>query len=47
MADKADKKVIGLKQLTKAGSKPVKLAKGGKSYVPDNKKQRMYKVKGE
>lgn len=42
-----EKKTLGLKQLTKAGSKPVKLAKGGKSYISDNKKQRKYKVKGE
>jgi hypothetical protein len=42
-----EKKTIGLKQLTKAHSKPVKLAKGGKAFVADNKKQRKYKVKGE
>lgn len=37
----------GIKSLTKAGSIPVRLAKGGKELVRDAKKQRKYKVKGE
>jgi hypothetical protein len=41
------KKVIGLKQMTKAHSKPVKLAKGGKELIRDNSKHRKYKVVGE
>ena len=37
----------GLKKLTKAGSIPLKLDKGGKELVRDNSKKRLYKVKGE
>lgn len=43
----SDKKVNGLKSFTKAGSVPVRLAKGGKEYIQDTKKKRNYKVKGE
>lgn len=46
MTDKVVK-VSGIKAMTKAGSKPVRLLKGGKSYTADTKKQRKYKVKGE
>lgn len=42
-----DKKTKGLKMLTKAHSIPVRLAKGGKDYVVDTSKKRLYKVKGE
>jgi hypothetical protein len=45
MATKPETK--GLKRLTKAGSEPVRLAKGGKELVRDNSKKRNYKVKGE
>lgn len=44
---KAPQETKGLKRLTKAGSAPVKLAKGGKELVRDNSKNRKYKVKGE
>lgn len=37
----------GLKLLTKAGSIPVRLAKGGKEFIRDTSKSRKYKVKGE
>ena len=37
----------GLKLLTRAGSEPIRLGKGGKEYVRDNSKKRKYKVKGE
>ena len=37
----------GLKSFTKPFSVPVKLAKGGKEFVRDNSKKRLYKVKGE
>lgn len=33
--------------LTKPGSKPVRLAKGGKELIPDNSKNRKYKVGNE
>lgn len=42
-----EKKVPGLKLLTRKGSEPVRLAKGGKEYVRDSSKKRKYKVKGE
>ena len=42
-----DTKATGLKNLTKANSVPMKLAKGGKELVRDNSKQRKYKVGGE
>jgi hypothetical protein len=42
-----EKKTKGLKMLTRAGSIPVRLAKGGKELVRDNSKARKYKVKGE
>lgn len=42
-----EKKPMGLKRLTKAHSVPVRLAKGGKEFVRDNSKERLYKVKGE
>ena len=40
-------KTTGIKSFTKPNSIPVKLAKGGKEYVRDASKKRMYKVKGE
>ena len=42
-----EKKAPGLKLMTRKGSEPVRLAKGGKEYVRDNSKKRKYKVKGE
>lgn len=42
-----EKKIKGLKQLTKANSTPLRLAKGGKEYERDNSKNRKYKVPGE
>ncbi len=42
-----EKKIKGLKQLTKPHSIPVRLAKGGKEYVRDTSKGRKYKVAGE
>jgi hypothetical protein len=43
-----EKKVRGLKALTKPHSKQVRLARGGKEYVPDNSKPaRKYKVGNE
>ena len=43
--EKKDQK--GLKQMTKPYSVPVRLAKGGKTYVVDTTKSRKYKVAGE
>jgi len=40
-------KTKGLKMLTKPGSVPVRLAKGGKEFVRDNSKSRKYRVRGE
>ncbi len=40
-------KTKGLKMLTRAGSIPVRLAKGGKELVRDNSKKRLYRVRGE
>lgn len=42
-----EKKTKGLKQLTKANSIPMRMAKGGKELVRDNSKHRKYKVAGE
>lgn len=42
-----EKKIKGLKQLTKPHSIPVRLAKGGKELVQDTSKARKYKVAGE
>lgn len=42
-----EKQVKGLKKLTKPGSIPLKLAKGGKEFVRDSSKTRKYKVRGE
>jgi hypothetical protein len=42
-----EKDIKGLKRLTKAGSIPMKTAKGGKELVRDASKKRGYKVKGE
>jgi hypothetical protein len=44
---KQTKEVLGLKRLTKAGSIPVRLAAGGKEYIRDTSKKRLYKVNGE
>ena len=41
------KKNVGIKSMTKPGSVPIRLAKGGQEYVRDNTKKRLYKVKGE
>lgn len=38
---------LGLKRLTRAGSIPMKTAKGGKEMIRDASKHRKYKVKGE
>ena len=39
---------MGLKLFTKPNSVQVRLAKGGKKYIPDNSKpNRKYKIKGE
>lgn len=40
-------KTKGLKLLTRAGSVPMRLAKGGKELVRDNSKSRKYRVRGE
>jgi hypothetical protein len=40
-------KTKGLKMLTRAGSVPMRLAKGGKELVRDNTKSRKYRVRGE
>lgn len=37
----------GLKRLTKAGSKPMRVAKGGKELQVDTSKTRKYRVAGE
>ena len=42
-----EKKTKGLKMLTRAGSVPMRLAKGGKELVRDTSKSRKYKVRGE
>jgi hypothetical protein len=42
-----EKKIIGLKKLTKPNSIPVRMAAGGKELVRDNSKQRKYRVAGE
>lgn len=42
-----EKKTVGLKKMTKAGSIPLRLAKGGKELVRDTSKQRKYRVAGE
>ena len=47
MSNEQKTECLGLKRLTKAGSKQVRLSTSGK-YVPDDKKpNRKYKVKGE
>ena len=40
-------KTKGLKMLTRPGSIPMRLAKGGKELVRDNTKARKYRVRGE
>lgn len=42
-----EKKIVGLKKMTKAGSIPMRMAKGGKELVRDTSKQRKYRVPGE
>jgi len=42
-----EKKIKGLKQLTKAHSIPMRMGKGGKELVRDTSKVRKYKVAGE
>ena len=42
-----EKKIIGLKKMTKPNSIPMRLAAGGKELVRDNSKQRKYRVVGE
>jgi hypothetical protein len=37
----------GIKSFTKPFSTPVRLAKGGKEFIVDTSKTRLYKVKGE
>jgi hypothetical protein len=47
MTEEKKKETIGLKRMTKANSKQVRLSTSGK-YVPDtDKPNRKYKVKGE
>jgi hypothetical protein len=46
-AMKQTKETLGLKRLTNAGSIPLRLDKGGKDYVRDTSKKRLYKAKGE
>lgn len=38
---------LGLRQLTRAGSIPMRVAPGGKEMIRDTSKERKYKVKGE
>ena len=42
-----EKKIIGLKKMTKPNSIPMRMAAGGKELVRDNSKQRKYRVVGE
>lgn len=42
-----EKKIVGLKKLTKPNSVPMRMAAGGKELVRDNSKQRKYRVAGE
>lgn len=42
-----EKKTKGLKMLTRPGSIPVRLAKGGKELVRDTSKSRKYRIRGE
>lgn len=47
MTEEKKKEVLGLKRMTKANSKQVRLSTSGK-YVPDaDKPNRKYKVNGE
>jgi hypothetical protein len=40
-------KTKGQKMMTRAGSVPVRLAKGGKELVRDTSKSRKYRIRGE
>jgi len=40
-------KTKGLKLLTKAHSVPMRMAAGGKEFIRDTSKKRLYKVAGE
>jgi hypothetical protein len=42
-----EKKIVGLKKMTKPNSTPMRLAKGGKELVRDTTKTRKYRVAGE
>lgn len=42
-----EKKTKGLKMLTRPGSVPMRLAKGGKELIRDTSKSRKYRVRGE
>ena len=42
-----EKKIVGLKKMTKPNSIPMRMAKGGKELVRDTSKQRKYRVAGE
>lgn len=42
-----EKKIVGLKKMTKPNSVPMRMAKGGKELVRDTSKQRKYRVPGE
>lgn len=42
-----EKKIVGLKKMTKPNSIPMRTAKGGKEMVRDTSKQRKYRVAGE
>jgi hypothetical protein len=42
-----EKKIVGLKKMTKPNSIPMRMAKGGKELVRDTTKTRKYRVAGE
>lgn len=42
-----EKKIVGLKKMTKPNNIPMRMAAGGKELVGDNSKQRKYRVAGE
>jgi len=42
-----EKKIVGLKKLTKPNSVPMRTASGGKDLVRDTSKTRKYRVAGE
>jgi len=42
-----EKKIVGLKKMTKPNSIPMRMGKGGKELVRDTTKKRKYRVAGE